>query len=209
MKLVSLAAAAAVSMLCATSAFAADAPRRVYSAPQQVTSAVPSWAGSYVGLNVGRMSTKGTASASFLGIPAGSASETQSGWGVNAYYGYNWQSGNIVFGPELSLGTGSDMPIMAEGRMKLGYSLGNFLPYVAGGATFARVAIDTPAGGWSENRAGWNVGGGLDYKLSRNWNLRAEYVYTDLGSKGHSLGPLDLDIGLKSHTVRAGVNYRF
>jgi outer membrane immunogenic protein len=33
----------------------------------------------------------------------------------------------------------------------------------------------------SATRVGWTVGGGLEYAVTNNWSVRAEYRYTDFG----------------------------
>jgi opacity protein-like surface antigen len=32
-----------------------------------------------------------------------------------------------------------------------------------------------------QTRAGWTVGGGLEYAVTNNWSVRAEYRYSDFG----------------------------
>ncbi len=60
------------------------------------------------------------------------------------------------------------------------------------------------------------VGGGVEYKLSPAWPVKAEYQFIDLGSEaysgtytgsGHFVTLSDLDE--QYHTVRLGLNYRF
>ena len=40
-----------------------------------------------------------------------------------------------------------------------------------------RSAIDSA----STTRVGWTVGGGIEYAITNNWSVRAEYRYTEFG----------------------------
>ena len=46
-------------------------------------------------------------------------------------------------------------------------------------------------------KAGWTLGGGLEWNVARNWNAKAEYLYYDLGS--------ETSTGLLVSTVPAGI----
>jgi outer membrane immunogenic protein len=80
------------------------------------------------------------------------------------------------------------------------------------------------AGSGSTTKAGWTVGGGLEYLLGANWTVKAEYLYFNLGSTSYTVGPLVsttgvvpfTTIGLTSNTTdfkgsiaRVGLNYKF
>src|SRR6266481_3787530 len=88
---------------------------------------------------------------------------------------------------------------------KLGYALCNWLPYVTGGLAVGdtdfngKVVVPDFAENLpipeneealrfqrnnTESRAGWFVGGGLEYRLTNHWRLRAQYQYVDLGETG-------------------------
>lgn len=75
---------------------------------------------------------------------------------------------------------------------KLGYALCRWLPYVTGGLAAGDLDFDQQlllqddggfrhAGSISETNIGWFLGGGLEYKLTNHWRLRAQYQYVDLG----------------------------
>lgn len=88
-------------------------------------------------------------------------------------------------------------------RGRVGYAWDRVLVYATGGValgdfntgisgTFpAGVVVGGPNAGpfnafggstnFSTDRVGWTVGGGLEYALTNNWSLRAEYRYTDFG----------------------------
>jgi outer membrane immunogenic protein len=70
----------------------------------------------------------------------------------------------------------------------------------------------------AETRAGWTVGGGLEYLIAPNWSVFAEYNHMDFGSSTlatQDVVPADLSppepirIGRRIDTVMLGVNYRF
>ena len=71
---------------------------------------------------------------------------------------------------------------------RIGYAFCRWLPYVTGGLAVGdidfeqRLNLEGPEGGsTSETRAGWMVGGGLQYAITDHWSARAQYQYVDLG----------------------------
>jgi outer membrane immunogenic protein len=184
---------------------AASATEFVFpSTPKQ--SEGPDWAGPYLQNN----------SAGSAGIPwatpsspGGFSSLGTASPAVSDSFGYNFQSGNFVFGLEGSLSaanvdgkfTASYLPASAwtpnmgwlgtvTGR--IGYAFGQWLPYVKGGFAAAEVGSPlsgAPTGGFSQGTGigGWTAGVGLEYQLSSKWSLGLEYLYTDLGN-GNATG---------------------
>ena len=63
----------------------------------------------------------------------------------------------------------------------------------------------------STTQTGYAVGGGIEYKFTPAWSLKAEYQYINLGSEtltdnlGNATNPLDTNF----QTARVGLNYRF
>jgi outer membrane immunogenic protein len=90
-------------------------------------------------------------------------------------------------------------------RGRLGYAWDRVLIYATGGVAFGgfngSVSGNFPGGSFvnpngalllgfppfggstsaSTTRVGWTVGGGLEYAVTNNWSVRAEYRYTDFG----------------------------
>jgi outer membrane immunogenic protein len=62
----------------------------------------------------------------------------------------------------------------------------------------------------SQIRAGWTLGGGVEYALDQSWLVRGEYLYADYGrvSVGLSDGS-SASARIQTHTLRAALNYRF
>lgn len=78
------------------------------------------------------------------------------------------------------------------------------------------AAVYCGSGATSGVSIGWTAGGGLEYAFARQWTVKAEYLYLDLGSQ--SVTFVDRDVAGSSLTatskftaqmVRAGLNYRF
>jgi outer membrane immunogenic protein len=62
-----------------------------------------------------------------------------------------------------------------------------------------------------QTRVGWTVGGGVEYKLTRNWSGKLEYLYMDLGRSSYFAGiaGTQTDVRFRDHIARAGINYAF
>lgn len=144
------------------------------------------------------------------------------------FAGYNVQSANIIYGLEADLGIGSgkqraddntwslfSMPMNGHVRARVGYSSGKAMMYVAGGLALANVIdddTDVSYGKFDKNYIGWSIGGGLEYALYNNWQLRAEYLYDQYNSASSTMTgdtPYDLSLNPSSQTVRGGLSYKF
>jgi outer membrane immunogenic protein len=114
-------------------------------------------------------------------------------------------------------------------RPRIGWASNNWLWYATGGVAVTDLKYDNtftdtfaPAfedGSISKTKAGWAVGGGVEYGLTQNWSVKAEYLYMDFGNVSSSgvvlntgaVPPavLNHSADLKANIVRAGINYRF
>ena len=195
---------------------AADLPIGVpVAAPAFV--APPTWAGPYVGLNVGGRWLNDRISTTTL--PTGSAfSGTLNNWGAmgGLQAGYNWQFGNVVAGVEVDanvLGAGSTQTNSGLGitdsikspgflltvRPRLGWAFDHrTLVYGTAGYAFETVQVNDsvifggPTSALSDvsgRQSGWTAGGGLEYAFSRGVSAKIEYLYLDLGTINSTLLP--------------------
>jgi outer membrane immunogenic protein len=85
-------------------------------------------------------------------------------------------------------------------RGRFGYTMGPVLVYATGGLAYGEVnrngnvagqtnfvlggTVNNFAGSYSASstRAGWTAGAGIEGMLSRNWSVKAEYLYMDLAN---------------------------
>ncbi|MGY8684182.1 outer membrane protein [Bradyrhizobium sp. UFLA05-153] len=175
-------------------------------------------------------------------------------------FGYNWQQSNWLLGLEADLqasdekSTGSVCSAIGcpagSALFATNYKLDWFgtvrgrvgwlatprvLLYATGGLAYGHLGASAPAIGigWGGTNAGWTVGAGGEVALDRNWSVKLEYLYMDLGSfNGASASATTVTnalntpaIGFNTVTtttatanfgtrftdniVRVGVNYRF
>lgn len=106
-------------------------------------------------------------------------------------------------------------------RARFGVNYGRWLPYLAGGVALAGVkdkvrgTIFDTAGNIlsdgsndiSKTRVGFTVGAGVDYALTNNLILRAEYRYSDYGKK--NIFGNNSESKLTTNNVRLGIAYKF
>jgi outer membrane immunogenic protein len=217
-KLMMAGAAVAALLTGSIAAGAADLPRPL---PQQVpVYPVYDWSGFYVGLEGGG----GWGSAKFdLTNSFGT-----SGALFGGTMGYNVQFGTWVLGLEGDLAwsdiggnTAAGCPAgctvrndwLGTVRGRVGFPAGNWLPYVTGGLALGDVKASAPGfAGMTSTQAGWTVGAGFEYGISRNWTAKLEYLYVDLGSFncGPSCGPATTNnVGFTANIVRGGFDFRF
>ena len=134
-----------------------------------------------------------------------------------AQVGYNWQTGNLVFGGELDISVSgmkkhlptpfpgfvaesfsTDLDWVATGRLRAGYAVDHWLGYITGGAAYAHIVNryndpqDNNFAVFSGFKWGWTIGGGLEYAMAPNLTLRAEYLFVHLDNSNAVLGPSEL-----------------
>ena len=93
---------------------------------------------------------------------------------------------------------------LGTARLRLGYDLGNFMPYLTGGFAYGGVSDNSltsqlanqgaysgssgsfqngtiNASSNSSVQIGWAAGAGAELKVADHWSLRGEYLFTQLG----------------------------
>jgi outer membrane immunogenic protein len=106
---------------------------------------------------------------------------------------------------------------------RIGYAANSWLYYFKGGGAWgygdsigATTIGGTPfdATSTSTDRAGWVVGGGIEWGFARNWSAMLEYNHVDFGSTNitivSSVSPTTFARSTETiDIVKAGVSYRF
>lgn len=186
-----------------------------------------SWTGFYAGAHVGY----GWAQARYTDFSGvfGPGSINANGFFGGVQAGYNWQMNSFVLGLEadiaasamrrtFALGGGdtyrASVPFLATVRARAGFAADRALFYVTGGlgvATFQDRVFDAsiPATFTSSNtRAGYALGAGIEYAMTQNWTVKAEYMYYGFGDRRNVFTRLDR-VRTDIHTIKLGVNYLF
>jgi len=226
-----------LGLAAATHSFAADLRLPVKAAPP-VQAAVPSWAGPYLGAHAGYLSAGGEmtfpGSGEFHLIdPKGFAGGVLVGFNVQRGHlvaGFEGDFGYVGAKETIDTGFAPDpAATQMESRItwnghlrgRLGYATNQALFFVAGGLAVAGVenkAIDNTAGAtarWNDTRAGWTLGAGVDFLAAPKVTVRLEYLYDNYGAEtqpAQSVGGVvfaEREHKLETHTLRAGVNWRF
>jgi outer membrane immunogenic protein len=173
-----------------------------------------------------------------------SAGGTPSGVIGGANVGYNLQINQWVLGLEgsvdgtslsntavasfpdgSSVSANSTADIQGSIRGRLGIAWDRALIYATGGVAFggfnSNINLSDPTdgiftnGSTSSTRVGWTVGGGIQYAVTNNWSIRAEYRYTDFGSINNGLTGLPAvaffngSRNLQQNQVQVGFDYKF
>ena len=199
-----------------TSAMAADIPARMPVKAPPPAAVVWSWTGFYIGVHAGAAWNH----AAFADIGDNGGVQNRAAFGVEFFnpnkagfmgggqIGYNFQSGNIVYGIEADfsgvsnktsaiinppvtftpVNASTELNWMATVRGRLGVTLSPTLLYVTGGLAVAHFKdswgatfLAVPEYTSNKTRVGWTVGGGVEHMFARNWTAKIEALYADFG----------------------------
>ncbi|MET2830460.1 outer membrane protein [Mesorhizobium shangrilense] len=201
------------------------------------------WTGGYVGAQAGYAWGDSVGGAYFKATGAVDANGNVDPRGFlgGLHTGYNYQfNNNAVLGVEgdinfasirgsvnplhfasggnaLGNSASAEMTWNGSVRLRAGYAIDRFLPYVTGGVAFGRYGFDPSYGGTgplsgSKTQTGWTIGAGLEYALTDHLTTRIEYRYTDFGSATYAIPGFSSEetrVNLKTNDVRIGLTYKF
>ncbi|MGA8696731.1 MAG: outer membrane beta-barrel protein [Xanthobacteraceae bacterium] len=239
-----LIAAVVIDLPASQSARAADIVPRGYPAPAPapapalVYAPSISWTGCYVGGNIGgawsNVDLSGVSGASFSATNSGFAGGGQ----IGCDYQWNqfWVVGirNMLDATSLSNRTNiSAVPFTGavDSRTRwfdtltarVGYLVPstNVLLYAQGGAAWTNTSITfldgsgAQLGEASNDRTGWTVGAGVEWRFAPQWSVFAEYNFMGFGTQSATFtgcgGTCVVNASAKAYVqnVLAGVNYKF
>ncbi|WP_273759425.1 outer membrane protein [Bartonella sp. ML70XJBT.G] len=102
-------------------------------------------------------------------------------------------------------------------RVRVGFSTGRIMPYIAAGVAYGQfqdilsmsITGDDPFNRTVDTKktmVGYTLGGGIDFAITDNFIVRAEYRYSDFGKKKFND---EIEIKYKTNDFRAGIAYKF
>ena len=198
----------------AAPAFAADigAVEPLPTPPLVAAAPANDWTGFYLGALLGWTWAD-------FGTDAAPGDIDADGIDGGVYAGANWQWGNFVVGGEADLiipgvdggegGIGVEQGLNGSLRARAGIALDRFLAYGTGGAALTEAELSSAAGSDSSTLWGWTVGAGVEALLTPNITSRVEYRYTDYEDDTFTLGGAPVNSDLSTHSLRAGLGYKF
>jgi outer membrane immunogenic protein len=211
-------------------ASAADMRAPVYKAsPMSPMMLGYNWSGIYVGGHGGYSWATSTG-------PGAGGVKQQGGYG-GGQIGFNYQAPQspFVFGLEADVSFGdikdtivvnfpggfqyiatSKSDVFGTVRGRAGYAFDRTLLYVTGGWVWSRTEVDArdTFSGWTgsdtQRHNGWTIGGGAEWAIFDPWSVKVEYGYSKFEEKTYFAAETNpATAGAYSHSVRAGINYRF
>ncbi len=199
--------------VAATSAHAADL-RVPDSAP---VVGVFDWSGLYAGVHAGGIFTDFDNNVPANPGPVGEAGGPMGGVQV----GFNWQSGQWVYGIEgdasaIDLRARSatrtfDEDFMGTLRLRGGFAWDRVLAYVTAGIAVTYVeAAQLGVASDSALAAGPAAGVGAEVAFGQRWSLKGEYLFVHVPEVSLTTGPPVPTVGgSDNHILRAGANFHF
>jgi outer membrane immunogenic protein len=209
------------------------------------------WTGFYVGVHGGFAGS--TIDPLGPAPPSGAPDQNLEGGvvGLQLGYQYQWQGG-IVTGVEADISFAHLNETVRDGnyltqtgtissfgtaRVRLGWAMGPFMPFVTGGLAWDRMSQGqqcpdpgsvvaghcNAANGFSpynltktETNTGWVWGGGVDYRINHTWSFRVEGMRLEFEGDNYALGntPSGKTIPLKTFdhhidVLRFATNMKF
>lgn len=213
-------------VLAAGSAFAAD----IESTAEP---AVYDWSGLYLGVSGGY----GWGDTEHFNGAARTQDFDLEGVIIGGGFGYNHQIDLLVLGLEADIsysdidaevGPGSINgfgcnPVscetlvnwLATARLRAGLAFDRFLPFVTGGLAIggleARSVENDDLDEGEQTEIGWTIGGGIEFGVSENLSIKAEYLYFEFDKFRYDDGTSDVsfDADADFSIIRGGLNWRF
>jgi outer membrane immunogenic protein len=215
-------ASAGFLITMAAPAFAADPATEV-----PMTAAGFDWTGYYAGLQGGygwgQSDIRGTEDEPFAVSPdldggfvgghvAGLWQFDQAVVGAQAEFNYSSIDGADQLGAGNSIG--SDIKWFGSVNAEAGYAMDRLLVYGIGGVAFAGIETSqNSVTSFDKTRTsvGWTVGAGVDYALTDQFIVGAQYRYYDFRSEHFDVPDdfLDRNQEVKLHTVGINLSYKF
>lgn len=206
---------AAISTIALTSA--AQAADLIVAAPGEVgvIDQTGSWDGPYVGAFVGYGAGEYVEDGGFstdvegwtVGLTAGADFTIADGIVAGVVGDIAWSNIGADFGAGE---VGIDWTGSLRGRV--GFDGGAFLPYLTAGLAVASAHGESFIMGGGEDtqtHVGWTAGAGVAFALSEDLSLDLLYRYTDYGTATYDVGFGPYDVDFTTHTVQAGLNWKF
>lgn len=180
------------------------------------------WSDQYIGVTLGGQRTR-------IDVPGNGVLEGNGLIG-GVFAGWNFEDNGFVYGAEVDAEwSGFDQSVAcsnpawtcrgyvnAQGslRGRLGFAADNFHLYGTAGLAIAHVGGSTTSPtnvvySDSDIRFGWTIGAGAEVALSDDWFVRAEYRYTDLGTRDMTFDVDYPGVRATSHAFRLGAAYKF
>jgi outer membrane immunogenic protein len=220
---------ATISLALVQAASAADMPVKgpAYKAPPAV--AAYNWTGCYVGGNVGGVWSRTDveipeypanfdidATSVAVGAHVGCNYMFPNRWVVGVEADWSWVD---LEGDEPTTGLNGERYFVkwdwiATLRGRLGYGWDRTLIYVTGGGAWTHLERTNylPTSCCAEKSgtfSGWTIGAGVEYALTPNWIVGAEYLFTSFDHKNFFyLGVTTVDLD-EVHLVRGRVSYKW
>ncbi|MEA2934830.1 MAG: outer rane immunogenic protein [Variibacter sp.] len=211
MKKFTIVLASAAALLAGPALAADLGVRPIAKAPAYVPAPmISNWSGFYIGIHGGGVWADADyffPTTGFYGVGGNHVTHGMSGWMLGGHVGFNMQWNQIVLGIE-GAGAWADIdgsrnsPFVTTDRFstninsifsvtpRLGLAAGPALFYVKGGVAWGdiRTRLETTNLGINnvfderrETRAGWTIGGGVEYMVAQSWVLGVEGNYYDFG----------------------------
>ena len=227
------------------------APPPVYVPPAPIFTWTGIYVGGQIGYAWGSGNLNYTGFDPILGAGvATSVGSSPSGVIGGAHVGYNYQINQWVVGlegsvdgtslsntavaffPDTTISASSTANIQGSIRGRIGVAWDRALIYATGGVAFGGFNTNYnvsffdgsfTSNSFSNTRVGWTVGGGIDYAVTNNWSIFAEYRYTNWGTlSAPSLGAIAIATDpnlagffyngnrtLNQNQVQVGFSYKF
>ncbi len=211
-KFIQTGAAAVCALAVATQVNAADIYAGSGLKDGPLYASAQTWAGFYLGANVG--GAWGDLTSTDVNVfdatvtAGGKWTNSTTGIAGGGQAGYNFQYGNVVFGPEIDFGglglshSQDETPAVAshfsrlgdgfafDATGRLGYAMGPTLSYIKGGYAYydGQISYNTGVAATTKSVSGvdgYTIGSGFEYRISPSWSVKSEYQYFDFSADLH------------------------